>query len=516
MSKSNQSDWNHLLSRAFDEGLEGDDLKRLEQIMSEDPSAMDEYVQHAILQSYLEQEHQEEKLKELVLDSIRGETESPAPEGCAVDKDETQPASTLIRRIMPCRRTWGTAAVIVVSACLVIAVIDRFTSQPSVDNGGATPNGGVNVSADYAAKVIGISQCRWLEPRRELRRGDMLQPGQTVHLAEGVARFRFRSGTEIAVEGPAEFALIDDNAMLLYNGQLMAHVFENGVGFTVHTPDAEVIDLGTRFGISVDKNGATEAHVFEGEIEMNTRGEMIETFAGSAVRVEAGHFEVKEASPEQFQNLAESDHIEIVIDLPRVLRRPPDNFQTTPITWSEPKNLTAAEDIITEGSLVRAVNCGWEGLSLNGVEFGTGSPLEGRGGTSLEDRSSGDPELDKLISTYAYAKIPYTTYIEGLEPGQRYQLQLILADPRTERDGDHNIYGDGCVPANKATLRNQATEPGEPPFGQYVIGSFTANDFAICLTLETAGLRFGRPVPRDVAFISGYVLREVEATPETP
>ena len=509
MTKPNQSEWNNLLSRAFEEDLEAEELERLERIMTDDPSAADDYVQHAILQSFLEQEHQEESLEESILESLRGDLDSSLQRGIPVNKGGSRPASSIMGRIAPRRWALGAVAMIVVSACLVFAAVDRFTSRRTVDDGGPVANGGINVSEDYAAKLIGVSQCRWLEPRRELRRGDMFQSGQAIHLAEGVAQFRFRSGTEIAIEGPAEFVLIDDNAMLLYEGQLIAHVFENGVGFTVHTPDAEVVDLGTRFGIFVEKDGATEAHVFEGEIEMNTHGEMIETLAGSAVRVEAGRLEVKSASPAQFQSLSGTTRIEIVIDQERVIRRPPVNFQTTAITWSEPQDLTAAEDIITEGSLVQAVNCGWEGLVLNGVEFMPECPLEGRGETDLDDRSSGDPELDKLISSYAYGKVPYATYIEGLEPGRQYQIQLILADPRTMRDGDQNIYGDGCDPENTTTLRNHSTESGEPPFGQSVVGSFTAADSAICITLQTTGLRRGKSVPRDVAFVSGYVLREV-------
>ena len=37
-------------------------------------------------------------------------------------------------------------------------------------------------------------------------------------------------------------------------------------GYTILTPTAEVVDLGTEFGVDVDDSGASEVHVFDGDV----------------------------------------------------------------------------------------------------------------------------------------------------------------------------------------------------------------------------------------------------------
>ena len=54
-------------------------------------------------------------------------------------------------------------------------------------------------------------------------------------------------------------------------GKLAAEVPKAAIGFTVQTPQAVVVDLGTDFGVSVDAQGVTEAHVFAGTVEVAAR-----------------------------------------------------------------------------------------------------------------------------------------------------------------------------------------------------------------------------------------------------
>jgi hypothetical protein len=53
-------------------------------------------------------------------------------------------------------------------------------------------------------------------------------------------------------------------------GKLTGKVESKGaIGFAVRTPTAVVTDLGTEFGVEVDKNGHTTSHVFRGVIKMD-------------------------------------------------------------------------------------------------------------------------------------------------------------------------------------------------------------------------------------------------------
>ena len=59
--------------------------------------------------------------------------------------------------------------------------------------------------------------------------------------------------------------------MLLKAGRLAANVSQEGVGFTVETPDAEVVDYGTEFAIEVLREHSSEVHVFKGEVEVRPK-----------------------------------------------------------------------------------------------------------------------------------------------------------------------------------------------------------------------------------------------------
>ena len=77
-------------------------------------------------------------------------------------------------------------------------------------------------------------------------------------------------GATVYIEAPARFDAVSGNRLLLRNGRLSASVPPEGLGFTVDTPDAEVIDFGTEFSIEVESS-ASEVHVFEGLVRVQPR-----------------------------------------------------------------------------------------------------------------------------------------------------------------------------------------------------------------------------------------------------
>jgi len=90
-------------------------------------------------------------------------------------------------------------------------------------------------------------------------------------VSEELIEIHLRSGIEIVIETPASFQFRDATRLELFDGKLAADVPEGAEGFTVVTPRGEVIDLGTRFGVSVSKD-KVETHVFEGEVEVRQDG----------------------------------------------------------------------------------------------------------------------------------------------------------------------------------------------------------------------------------------------------
>jgi hypothetical protein len=155
-------------------------------------------------------------------------------------------------------------------------------------------------------------------------------PSGAYQLERGLLHLRFRGNVMVYVEAPADFETASDNRVVLHRGRLSANVPSEGVGFTVETPEAEVIDFGTgrqgrqpnasyrsfaagplplvanfannltmlsgsntEFSVDVEA-GASEVHVFEGLVRVQPRSrkngrsrEAVDLRTSDAVKIEA-------------------------------------------------------------------------------------------------------------------------------------------------------------------------------------------------------------------------------------
>ncbi|MCK5000209.1 MAG: FecR domain-containing protein [Anaerohalosphaera sp.] len=107
----------------------------------------------------------------------------------------------------------------------------------------------------------------WLSEENVPAIGDVLRPGKMT-LVRGFAEITFEKDAKVILEAPAMIELIDTNKMFLREGKLSAHVPPQAFGFTVDTPGASIKDLGTEFGVKVNKNRKSEIHVFKGEVKL--------------------------------------------------------------------------------------------------------------------------------------------------------------------------------------------------------------------------------------------------------
>lgn len=95
-----------------------------------------------------------------------------------------------------------------------------------------------------------------------------LRIGQEVSLRSGQIELIFDTGVEVVVIGPARFKVSSHESMFSDRGTISARVGANGVGFTIDTPTARVIDLGTEFGVAIGDDGETEVAVFQGIVDL--------------------------------------------------------------------------------------------------------------------------------------------------------------------------------------------------------------------------------------------------------
>ncbi|NNE92049.1 MAG: hypothetical protein HKN23_10415 [Verrucomicrobiales bacterium] len=120
----------------------------------------------------------------------------------------------------------------------------------------------------FVARVTGAESAVWDEhSEKRIRRDGWIETRQ-VALNSGVAEITFNSGARVFLEGPARLSMEHANRGFLESGRLTANVPAGASGFVINTPQLNVVDIGTRFGVSVDsRSGETEVHVMQGVVE---------------------------------------------------------------------------------------------------------------------------------------------------------------------------------------------------------------------------------------------------------
>ncbi len=125
-----------------------------------------------------------------------------------------------------------------------------------------------------------------------------LRVGESLRFESGVVELTTRRGVKVVAEGPFHCRFDSAQELTLIKGRLYADVPEAGRGFQVQTPDGEIVDWGTRFGIEVRADQVTEVHVFEGkvtaELANDAESAKSELQAGQAVAMSAKEDTVEE------------------------------------------------------------------------------------------------------------------------------------------------------------------------------------------------------------------------------
>jgi ferric-dicitrate binding protein FerR (iron transport regulator) len=122
------------------------------------------------------------------------------------------------------------------------------------------------------ATVIKARECKWAGSTLPTAEGSRVTTG-ILELAEGIATLKFDSGAEVVMEAPATLEIVNAMECRLVRGTLMADVPPSAIGFVVETPDARVVDYGTRFGVSAGEDGKYLVKVLEGLVEVNPKSE---------------------------------------------------------------------------------------------------------------------------------------------------------------------------------------------------------------------------------------------------
>jgi hypothetical protein len=122
-------------------------------------------------------------------------------------------------------------------------------------------------------------------------------PSRWLHLKSGAVQIEFYSGARVILEGPSSLQLISPGEARLDFGKLSARVPEPAHGFKVYTPEVTVTDLGTQFGLNLQKSEPVKLEVFEGKVEFATgpTNQPRLLSAGDGVKVSAREVEPMES-----------------------------------------------------------------------------------------------------------------------------------------------------------------------------------------------------------------------------
>ncbi len=161
------------------------------------------------------------------------------------------------------------AAALVICAGLIWYLFPR-NAIPRADL--ASIDGPVSIPMETGAPVAVLKSAtnvRWQDAAQIRPTGSPLTSGW-LRIAEGTLQIEFLSGARLLVNGPAALRLDTDNSAYLESGKASAYVPEHAQGFMLHSPNLQVKDLGTSFGLEISADKAPEVHCFDGSVELFT------------------------------------------------------------------------------------------------------------------------------------------------------------------------------------------------------------------------------------------------------
>ena len=258
-----------LLFQLLDNQISDDEFAVLEEWLRTEPGAVEYY--HKFMMDYsclvkgsmLEtvesssEEFQKQMVREFFEEILNRRIITELSETKAPVQTDMQPAKSVKRKKYTREQLLGKfyrIAAVFIFAFMIIAA-DQYLMKHR------------QIARQSVGRMIASYQASWDRDYCAPEAGDILYQ-DTLVLKEGLAEFVMEDGSKVLLEAPAEVRLESDSRVFLSQGKLTAKVPPEGVGFTVRTPSATVVDFGTEFGVLADQYGETEAHVIKGEVEL--------------------------------------------------------------------------------------------------------------------------------------------------------------------------------------------------------------------------------------------------------
>ncbi len=105
-----------------------------------------------------------------------------------------------------------------------------------------------------------------------LRPGSPVEPGR-IQFTEGLIQLQFFTGVQLVVEGPADFEIVSAEKAVCRTGRFHVAVPSQATGFHLETPQGDLVDFGTEFGLDLAEGVEPALHVFDGEVAFHPRNQ---------------------------------------------------------------------------------------------------------------------------------------------------------------------------------------------------------------------------------------------------
>lgn len=149
-------------------------------------------------------------------------------------------------------------------------------------------------SRPVLAELSPISaDCEWYVEQSGRSKSITVYSKDVVRATKGRLAVEYPNGVSLELASPAAYELLSNTQARLLIGRITVEVSEAGKGFSVVAPQATIVDLGTRFSVSVESDGATDIVVIKGEVDIDYSSGHAESSGaqrlqmGEAVRVDA-------------------------------------------------------------------------------------------------------------------------------------------------------------------------------------------------------------------------------------
>lgn len=242
-----------LASRVCDETISGDERKQLEGLLSSSREHRLRYLQYMMVNAALAFRYRT---------GARPEPRDIESDQPSVGGNREKDRSRTDRGEIP--RTWG-YLLGSLAVCASIAFLGGlwWISRGEKSKTQVVPT----IAGEYVATLREASGGIRTADRSAIEVGARVRAG-SVSLDGGEAEFVFDSGVRLVVQGPAELSLKNADAAFLRTGKAVVFVPERAIGFQLATPTSLLIDQGTEFGVVAEETGATEVHVFKGQVDV--------------------------------------------------------------------------------------------------------------------------------------------------------------------------------------------------------------------------------------------------------